>query len=140
MKTKILIISTLLLVALVYGLFKYNQPVAKTGNRDADFKMTSVELFEDFESNEQLASEMYLDKVVEVCGSVSSTSTEADGSIGIVLNGGGMLFGVSCRFETQEKESVSSISEGNEICVKGVCTGMLSDVVLNRCILINVSN
>jgi len=43
--------------------------------------------------------------------------------------------GVLCTLEMSEKEKISGKKVGELITVKGVCAGMLFEVVLNRCTL-----
>jgi hypothetical protein len=46
-----------------------------------------------------------------------------------------MMGGVICEFEAGALKDIPS--QGDNIRVRGICTGMLMDVVLVRCILLN---
>lgn len=127
----------IIVLTTLYGLFKYNQPVAKTGNRSIDFEVNSIELFREFENDETASNEKYLDKVLQVQGEIIDIQLDHDGSVGVVLDGSGILFGVSCRFDPADANEIKHFRPGMTATVKGVCTGMLSDVVMIRCVLIN---
>ena len=136
--SKIIIVACIVVIlAALFGLYRYNQPIAKTGHRPVDHETTSIALFTEFEADEMSSNEKYLDKVIKVSGTINEIQKEDDGSMSIILDGGGMLFGVSCRFEKEQTSTVENLETGNEITIKGICTGMLSDVVLIRCVLEN---
>lgn len=105
------------------------------GSASADFKMAATELFEQFDADETAANAKYLDKVIEVEGSVLSVSEEEE-SITITLEAGGMLGGVICQLDPLTKHEKTSFAEGEKLKIKGICTGMLMDVVLVRCVIL----
>jgi len=43
--------------------------------------------------------------------------------------------GVICEFQAKHKKEADELRPGQQIIVKGICTGMLLDVVLVRCVL-----
>lgn len=72
----------------------------------------------------------YLDKIITVCGVVGEVTTEG-GAVKVQLIGGSAMGGVSCEMETG---STAAPQKGSRVCLKGICTGFLMDVVLNRCV------
>jgi hypothetical protein len=45
------------------------------------------------------------------------------------------MAGVLCQFAANGKKSLELMKIGDQVKVKGVCTGALMDVILTRCIL-----
>jgi hypothetical protein len=43
---------------------------------------------------------------------------------------------VTCSFYSEEAGNIKKINPGDEVTVKGKCTGKLMDVVLNKCSLV----
>ena len=124
-------------LALLMGLvayFMYNKPHADMHRAASDFTMTSQELFAAFESDEAAANQKYLDKVLQVTGEVLETSTDEEGLVTVNLDGGGMMFGVICKLDPLSDPARTTFPSGAEVTFKGICTGMLMDVVLVRCV------
>ena len=60
-------IILVIIVALgAYGLYEYNKGPRKLNNEKADALVSAVDLFQSFESDEQSANALYLDKIIEV--------------------------------------------------------------------------
>ena len=130
-------IKILLLVAAIgaaTGFYLYNKPVKSTSARSVELTVKSDELFNEFSSDESSANVKYLDKVVAVNGTVTNIEQE-DGMQVITLNTASDMFGVICKMEPSENNN--SVKTGDVITVKGICTGMLMDVVMVRCVVAN---
>ena len=46
------------------------------------------------------------------------------------------MFGVACNFNLGQIND-SDLNKGDHVIIKGECAGMLSDVVLIRCVIVN---
>lgn len=134
MKKYIKYILLLAVIGLSTAYFMYNKPHKNIQKAEADFSLNAADLFTEYESNEETANTKYLDKVVEVEGKIQSIKTEDNGQTSVVLDSGSMMFGVNCQIDTTKLEVVNRYKEGDNIKLKGVCTGMLMDVVLVRCV------
>lgn len=131
---KIIIIGILLaIVGVGVGYMIYNKPHKNIHSAKPDFTMTATALFRDFETNESAANAKYLDKVIEIEGTVQSVSKE-ESNISIMLYAGGMLGGVICKMDELSEQKRTSYEEGENLQLKGICTGMLMDVILVRCV------
>lgn len=135
MKRTIIIVSVLVLLVLVYAVYKYQQPVASTEGKSADIELSAEQLFLEFSDNEAEANAKYVNKVLLVEGDITGINKEDDGSTSVLLQTDDLMFGVNCRFEKDQSASLEKYKEGESIRVKGICEGMLSDVILNRCVL-----
>ena len=131
-------ILLLLVVAFSYYVwYLYNKQAPSTIDQKASYTMVAADLFSDFDNNEQNANTKYLDKVLLVEGKVASISVIDTVELSVILESGSDMFGVSCSMLSSESEKVSKIKVGDAVKIKGYCSGMLMDVVLNRCVLIN---
>jgi hypothetical protein len=133
---KILII--VLAIAVVVGLFAYyqfNKPHADIATAKPVASLTADELFSQFDSDEARANKNYSGKIIEVTGSVSSIEKGEKGDVNVLMLVEGQMFGVAFNFDN-EKTGPGEFEEGKEFTIKGECAGMLSDVVLIRCIIV----
>lgn len=134
--TKVLLL--LLLLALVgggIGTYLWFKPVDSIESLSTDLTIPANDLFIAFESDEAAANEQYLNKVIEVTGVVKEVKTNDMGLPAVILETDDLIFGVMCEFE--KANETQKIEVGELVTIKGVCTGKLLDVVLNRSILIN---
>lgn len=133
MKKRSLIIFNLLAVLIGAAIFfiyaKWNKAPESIENAES-VKINAAELFRAFAENEQLATQTYNGKVLEITGIVSSTATNQEGKTIVQLQSHDPLFGINC---TMEKEEM--IKEGETVTLKGVCSGFTTDVILIRCYL-----
>ncbi len=124
-----LIAFTILSIAAAYiWLFIWN-PAPPSIEETKAISIDAVTLFNAFSQNEKKANADYLDKVLQVRGEVTNITTNADGITVILLKTDDMMFGINCTME----EKNSSIKTGDQVRLKGLCTGYLTDVVLIRC-------
>lgn len=133
MKKALLAIGLLLIVALGVGYFIYNKPHENMHRKAPDYSMSATELFQEFEADEAAANEKYLDKVVEVRGEVQDISTDEQGITTVTLSTEGM-FGIICKLDELTDHSRTDFEVSEQVTFKGICTGMLMDVVLVRCV------
>ena len=118
------------IVAVVY--YNWNRKTASLAGTDPVITLTSSQLFSSFELDETGANEKFLNKVVEVNGKVREVRKESNGEFVVTLDGSDM-FGIICRMEpglTMEDTNLT----GKVVALKGLCTGMLMDVVMVQCV------
>jgi hypothetical protein len=133
---KILLIGGVLAIgAAVVAYLIYNKPHQNMDKATADIQITASELLSAFESDESAANAKFLDKIVAVTGEVRETSTTEEGVTTIVLDTGSAMSGIVCELDTLTEHPKTDFQPGETITVKGVCTGMLMDVVLVRCVV-----
>lgn len=132
---KQIIITSILAVFLAGALgvyYVYNKPHRDVKGESAFVIIEAKQLFDEFSKNQEGANKKYLDKVVVVKGVVKEVilPTDNKGGATIVLESGDEMFGVSCGFDVKDSQNPAV---GSTITIKGVCTGMTMDVVLNKC-------
>lgn len=92
-------------------------------------------LYQLFESNKNLALDTYLNKMVWVSGQVDDVMEGANG-VKVVLHTGSEQGRVVCEVEPTHNENILNLEKGQEIHCWGICTGYLTDVDLNHCVII----
>ncbi len=130
----ILFVIVLLGVICIYIFFKPEKNLLKL---KPGYKLTAIELFNEYSTNEEAANTKFLGKIIQVSGTIREINTEDSVYTIFILETEDMFSGVNCvlndKYATQPKE----ILIGSEATIKGECSGMLIDVVLNNCVLIN---
>ena len=108
--------------------------LAKTKKEKPDFILTSFELQKAFEENETIAIEKYVNKIIEVTGTVLSVTTGEGNVTNISLETDSSLSSVICTLASGSGPAVPV--PGKEIRIRGECSGFLMDVLLNNCVII----
>jgi len=126
----------LVLAAAGYGWYAFNKKPADVRQQSADMEIKAKDLLQLFQQNEAAANARYVDKVIVVSGVVLSMQTDAEGKTTLSLDTGDPMATVTCSFYNEETAALKQINKGNPVRVKGICTGMLSDVILNKCSLV----
>lgn len=133
------IIVGLLVVGLlgVFVAYKmYNKPHINVADEKADISLTANTLLDHFTSDETMANTKYLEKIIEVKGLVSEVATE--NGMGIITLKTNDDFGsILCHLTADESKDMKQVKVGQEITIRGICTGFLMDVILVKCIIIN---
>jgi hypothetical protein len=115
------------------GFFLYQKPSAKIVSANAEHTLSAAQLFDEFNEHESEANTKYLNKVLSVSGIISEISAVDSQGLTILLETGNPLFGVSCQLP--QGNSTKLLRHGQEVKVKGLCTGKLMDVVLVKCVV-----
>jgi len=130
-KITVIIILLIIIIGFGYAYYIWNKP-ARNVAKEAGIKITSTAIFDSFNNNEQAANASFLNKAIEVTGKVSDVKKNQAGETVVYLQSDDPVFGVNCTF----KQDPGTISKGSTITFKGICTGYLSDVIINEGILI----
>lgn len=132
MKRLVLILLLLLGFAVAVGYYLFNKAPDSTQQMPAVASIRAEELFSRFEMNESAANADFLDKVIEVQGTIQAVNQDTAG-ISLTLQSNSGMFGVVCVLEDKEAD-LNAYSVNQQIRLKGVCSGYLMDVVLVRCV------
>ena len=111
----------------------FREQEKSVGSHKADITVSAEVIVKEFETDENKANIKYLNKIVAVSGTINS-QTVNDKDITVILKNEEATAGVSCSFD-KTTIAGSSLVKGRKITVKGLCSGFLMDVVLNRCSL-----
>ena len=133
MKKILLLILALGIIGAGIGYYMYNKPVASLEKKKADAEVTADQLITAYETDEQAADSLYLGKVVQVKGKVSHVAQE-DGTTKIQLETSNPISLIIC--EMEESNTITEVKSGDEVTIKGMCSGYLSDVILVQSTLV----
>lgn len=120
-------------IALSIGLYVYNKPRQGVDNLTPEFKVTATQLWMEYRENELAANTKYLNTVIELEGVVSEV-TASGGGLVLLLSVQEDGTGISCLLA--EDNYISRLKPGNNVKLKGRCTGYNMDVNLTDCIII----
>ncbi len=137
MYKKIIIIVLLCFgVAGTVGAYLYFKPARSYRNSKPELTVAAREIIHDYATGEMTANQKYLNKVVEVHGIVNDISEDDLGVANINLSFDNEMAMVSCSMDTTVKADFSEIKKGDFVRIKGLCTGMLMDVVLVKAVMV----
>ncbi|MFK7971971.1 MAG: hypothetical protein AB8F95_16510 [Bacteroidia bacterium] len=136
-KSILLIVGAIILAGFIYGWYEFNRGHESMESAKADVTIQSTNLHQAFANDEEAANQQYVEKIIEVTGTISSIiSTDAQTVISLE---GDDLGGILCSMSEKTSESVK---EGTNVTIVGLCTGALGDadiglidVNLVRCII-----
>jgi hypothetical protein len=141
-KIALFIVSFIALSAILAALYMYNLKATDMSKAKPDFIISASVLQREFEVDEAAASTRYVDKILEVTGTVASIEPARDKSFNISLVTGNNLSSVICTFPAIK--DTSKFGTGKEITLRGKCSGYTQlfsgepplDVLLNNCAVI----
>jgi len=132
--------------ALVY-FFVVNKPHTNVAKADAAYEGSAAGLYAEFQADAAAAGSRYAGKVVQVSG-ILVEKGGTDGSINLQLEAGNpMGGGLTAALANTEGSAASSLEPGQEVVVRGECSGLDQDeggllgalgatVQLTSCILV----
>lgn len=139
MNRTIKIAGIIILIGFFIGLFLliklYNKPHSDVNTIKPTYKLTSEYIINEFKNNEEKANSIYLDKIIQIEGTIKDIKT-ANGNSVIILGQGNAIETVSCNMDPAENRMVLGLKKGQKITIKGICTGFLMDVILVRSVII----
>jgi flagellar basal body-associated protein FliL len=131
-KFKIAVIVLLVIIvaggAVAYNMF--NKPRRNVAD-EKGIEVTSAELVKEFQANETQANAKYLDKAIQVSGKVNEVKTNQEGKMTIMLASDDAMTGVFCTLK-----ETAAVTAGSDVIIKGICSGMLSDVRLREAVVV----
>jgi hypothetical protein len=139
MSKKLRYILVFLILAFAFALIAWKYTFRKAEvtieARKPDFNLEASKLLQEFEMNETAANSKYLDKIVVVTGTIASVTEDSVG-ISVYLKESEDISGIICSFDKTALNR-SAVDTGLSVSIKGVCTGYLMDVVMNKCALVH---
>ena len=125
-----------LLIGGSIGYYMWNKPHESIGK--PNFTITATDIVAEFDKDEAEAMKKYVGQdgntiVVQVSGKISDVKKDTSG-ITIALDTGDPINGVSCVLDRFTKHPHTDFKVGDEVKLKGLVTGKLSDVVIDRCV------
>ena len=132
-------VLVLLLVVVGVGLMMYFKPHKDFGDSKPDISVTTAEILAAFGKNETAANARFVadDKTILVSGTIRDIADDGKGTAVITLAGDATDGTVSCTLTPEESKAASSLKKGQNIGIKGQCTGIQTlldkQVIMIRC-------
>jgi hypothetical protein len=134
-KIALFIVTFIALSGILAALYMYNLKHTDMAKAKPDFVVTASVLQKAFEDNEASASTRYINKIIEVTGTIASVKPAENNILSISLVTGSDISSVICTFPAVN--DASKFITGDKITLRGECSGFLMDVLLNNCAVIN---
>lgn len=135
MKRIVILIALLaLVVGGWYAWREYNRTAEPTSELEAAETIEAPALLQAYTTDENAANVRFNGKVILVSGTVREVKAPDNGLVDVVLETGDPLAGVVCQFA--QAEVPASLTAGASARIKGISTGLLMDVVLQRCAIV----
>jgi hypothetical protein len=135
-RRRFVLVSCILIVlglAIFYGTKYYlNHKPGRSVENEKGLEVTAQQIFNDFTTNEAAANQKYLNKAIQVTGEVAEVKKNQDDKTVVLLKTADPIFGVNCTFKTDP----GALQPGSTVTFKGICTGFLSDVVINEGVIV----
>ena len=125
----------IVLLTLVIALTLINREEHSVLESKADFSLSAAELIDAFSENETEAYALYGGKVLEVQGAVMQVTGDESAPI-LMLGDTSRNISISCYLQTGTAQQYAGLERGDVVKVKGICNGMLMDIMLDRAILL----
>ena len=117
--------------AMIIGYRVWNKPHSKVEDAEG-VKITADALSKAFAADENKANQQYLNKAIEVTGSVSEVIENQDGGTMLGLQTDDPMMGIPCTM----REGTGPAEIGKTVTIKGFCSGSgITGVSLTDCIL-----
>ena len=128
-------LSSVILLTSIIFIVIYYKPHRSVRDEDPAYRLTVQQLVSAFSQNEMRADSMYAGAVLELEGRLKEMILN-DSTLILLLGDSTQMTGVSCYLNKNQKEKYTSIRRGEIVKIKGICNGMLLDVVMDKCILL----
>ena len=130
MKKKIVIGILIVLFALIPVVwYIFTVTFDNTADLKPDYKVQSLSFMGEFEQNEKAANAKYVEKLIEVSGSISAIE-KADSTANIKMidesTGSYLIFA----FQPDQKNAINKLKSGQNVVVRGSCSGSVYSEIL----------
>jgi hypothetical protein len=126
------------LTGILVALYLYNLEPRDLRNVKPDFAISAGDLLKAFKNDEKEATAQYVNRILEVSGIIQSVKSGENNALSISLKTGNDLSSVICTL--QGNTDPSDFKTGEQIILRGECSGFLMDVLLNNCSVIQDNN
>ena len=112
----------ILLLAVAWIWYVFNEKYADTTQITPAFSVTALDLIHEFEKNDSLANKKYAEKIMVVSGEVSEVEG-VDSTVNIKMADSTSGSYVIFAFQKQDIGLVKKIKLGEKVSIKGSCSG-----------------
>lgn len=133
-KIALFVVSFIAISAILAAIYMFNLKHTDMAKAKPDFVITAPVLEKEFEDNEPAASKRYINRILEVTGMIVSVTPSDNNNLNISLKTGSDISSVICTLTAIRDPS--RFKTGEEITLRGECSGFLMDVLLNNCAVV----
>lgn len=133
-KSLVLVFFLVIVLGLALTVYVYNKPHVNVKESDAVYVLNAENLINEYQQNETVTNEKYSENVIQVKGKVFEISTLKGNSV-ITLKDENLESSIICHMLPEENMKALKLKKGQNIEIKGICTGYLLDVIMVRCTL-----
>lgn len=133
------IVFTVLLLVAAAGIYIYrefNRTHTDTAKLSPDFSLPAASLVTEFETNEQVSNKKYWDKIIRVQGTVKEATRDDRGFYTVVLGDSTAMSSVRCSIDSVHSNEAAAIRKGQQLAVKGICSGFNKDEMLGSDVIL----
>jgi len=136
---KISIITIICIAGLIgiYAIFNYDG--IDTREAKTEIRITTNELFKNFNNEKETSFDQYIEKALEIKGTLYQI-TYRDQKYSLLLRGDQIDQLVLCEMQEDQAPIIEPLKIGDEVKVKGILKGFLMDAILLNCIVIEEVN
>ena len=133
---KILLYILALGILVLGSIYYYTQRDSRNDikHAKAEVELSSTDLLSSYENSEEDANSLFLGKTLMVQGILDDISQEGE-KVTIKLESDSPLSSVVCEMNTKIRSDFSALNQGQNIQIKGVCSGKLMDIILVNCVI-----
>ncbi|MDX1408520.1 MAG: hypothetical protein R3330_10315 [Saprospiraceae bacterium] len=136
MKSVIRIVLVLAAIGVGVGIYMWNKPHRNIAKTKPAQTVTASNLVKSYQDDEEAANARFLGQVVQVSGIVRQIQPGDDGTTQILLSSDDLMTSVSCNLQEDQTAGAEGLRSGDQVTINGECTGILMDVVLERCVIV----
>ncbi len=143
-KTILLLFFLAAVAAAWYGYKEYTRTNKDLASAKADFVLSATDLIKEYESNDAASAEKFNGKILEINGQVKAVEKDDKGYYTVVIGDNTSMSSVRCAIDSTHQDKAASLINQSSATVRGSCAGynkdemgLGSDIILNRCVLIN---
>ena len=122
-------------LVLAFGSTDTDRDTQEVQSQAPSYTLSANQLYSEYDSNEVAADSKYDGEVVIVTGTIQDIGKDVMDDAYITIGGSGFLDGVQCTFTESEESSVSRLSRGQQVRVKGEVSGKMGNVLVDKCSL-----
>ncbi|MEN0048334.1 MAG: hypothetical protein AAF806_14825 [Bacteroidota bacterium] len=138
MKKRILILGGVIAFSGIISTFVMTQSKSEldVNKAKAALEINASNIYKSFSDDEMKANELYAGKVLKISGTLQAVDEDEQGNYKLTLDTEGQMGNVVCTLENHSPNSVKVLEIGHPVAVKGICTGYLFDVIIDKAIIL----
>jgi hypothetical protein len=131
----LVLISLLVVLVLTFALKQLNKTHTDIRSSRPTMVLTAQNLISEFEEDEEAATIKFTEKLIQFDGTIFNISI-SDGNSIITIKKNGSESGIICQMLMEDNLNSIKLKKGENVTIKGICSGFLLDVIMVRCIIV----